>query len=185
MRQSGHFTGGRLQVLKMAHGGTNRHFGGAHNYSGNTPNLRMVLQTGKMDCIMATDMIGSLYRNAGRPGFFNVRICQGFWGHTIAAAEVADGGSAEGPSPNIRMVDGLQRSDGRELQWPSALDRSRSTYAAEIYVRGLDGYVWAEGYTVSGDKAGHLTRACIPYIAGWPEISRRKLFDGPYPARPR
>jgi hypothetical protein len=48
-------------------------------------------------------------------------------------------------------------------------------------VRGLDSYVWAEGYVVRGAAAGRLVRAGIPYLAEFPGGGTEQVFDGPHP----
>ena len=52
-------------------------------------------------------------------------------------------------------------------------------YAVELYVRGLDNYLWAEGYIVRGPNAGTLTTARIPYSTHRLDESTRKgLIEG-------
>ena len=83
-------------------------FAGWQNYSGFILTLRESLDRRKLDCIRATDMIGSLYRNAGRSGFYNVRWACGNGGHTVAGAETMRNGKRRSltphprPSPQIR-----------------------------------------------------------------------------------
>ena len=52
-------------------------------------------------------------------------------------------------------------------------------YAVELYLRGLDNYLWGEGYIIRGPNAGTLTTARIPYSTHRQEQSIRKVFDGP------
>jgi predicted DNA-binding protein (MmcQ/YjbR family) len=47
--------------------------------------------------------------------------------------------------------------------WPPGLESSPPPFAVELYSRGLDTYVWAEGYIIRGPNAGTLMRAAIPY----------------------
>ena len=54
----------------------------------------------------------------------------------------------------------------RGTDWPPGLEASPQTYAAELYLRGIDGYIWAEGYVVQGPIAGTLVKTGIPY---WPK----------------
>jgi hypothetical protein len=48
-------------------------------------------------------------------------------------------------------------------------------------VRGLDNYVWAEGYIVRGPNAGTLARAPVPYLPQREKKSVQTVFAGPYP----
>ena len=50
----------------------------------------------------------------------------------------------------------------------------------ELYVRGIDSYVWAQGYIVRGPNAGWLTTASIPYSKHFLAPSQQKVFEGPY-----
>jgi hypothetical protein len=65
--------------------------------------------------------------------------------------------------------------------WPPGLENNSPPYAAELYVRGLDSYVWAGGYIIRGPNAGWLTKAIIPYSNRLKDQSTTKVFDGPYP----
>ena len=65
--------------------------------------------------------------------------------------------------------------------WPTGLENNAQPYAAELYVRGLDSYIWAEGYIIRGPNAGWMTTAAIPYSVHRKDASTRKVFDGPYP----
>jgi hypothetical protein len=60
-----------LQALMDACQWTN-HFYDPANY-GVTFTLRDALEQKKLDCVRATDMIGAIFRNAGRTRFGNVR----------------------------------------------------------------------------------------------------------------
>ena len=69
----------------------------------------------------------------------------------------------------------------REHAWPPNLQRNPNPYAAELYVRGIDSYVWAEGYVVRGPNAGWFATCSIPYLPLRQETGSRKVFAGPYP----
>jgi hypothetical protein len=188
MNVSGEFSGSNSQVLLAAQRFTRALFGGWQNYE-SVVTLREALSTRKMDCVRATDMIGSLYRNAGHSGFFFVRWCAGVAGHSVAAAEVEEGGRH-----GIYVVDGLEDPENLPDEWPNAYFRGHAwpkgytgpkadLYAAELYVRGLDSYVWVEGYMIRGPSAGRLWRAAVPYLPGRTEEGTSKVFEGPYPGR--
>ena len=51
----------------------------------------------------------------------------------------------------------------------------------ELYVRGIDSYVWMQGYIVQGPNAGWLSTAAIPYSTHFTTASTKKVFNGPYP----
>jgi hypothetical protein len=185
---SARLDGDNSQVLLAAQQFTRSVFGTWSNYQTVTT-LREALSTRKMDCIRATDMIGSLYRDAGRSGFFIVRWCAGTIGHSLAAAEVEEKGRRQ-----IYIVDGLEDAENLADRWPDACFRGPAwpngfsgdkadVYAAELYARGLDSYVWVEGYVVRGPKAGTLARASIPYLPHRPPEGVTKVFSGPYPDR--
>ncbi len=147
--------------------------------------LREAMDTRRLDCIRATDMIGSLYRNAGKGGFLSIRWCAGQEAHTIAAVEV------DRESRHIAIIDGLAGAPTmletwpsafyRGHDWPAALRINADIYAVELSGRGLDNYVWMEGYIVRGPSAGELTRAEIPYRDDCPKTTSEKVFAGPYP----
>lgn len=145
-------------------------FSGWDHYEGFVITLRESLNSGKMDCVRATDMIGSLYRNAGRAGFRNIRWLCGVGGHTVAAAEIRKDGKTQ-----IVIVDGLDsKPNGREVwskayfqghQWPTDFPgRQAPAYAFELNGRGLDSYVWVEGHVVQGPSTGLSVQAAIPYM---------------------
>lgn len=189
MNASADFSGTNSQVLLAAQRFTRALFGGWQNYD-TVVTLREALSTRKMDCIRATDMIGSLYRNAGHTGFFFVRWCAGVGGHSVAAAEVQENGQRK-----IYLVDGLEDPENLVDEWPNAYFRGHAwpagfvgpkadVYATELYVRGLDSYVWVEGYVIRGPHAGNLARAAIPYLPRRCEEGVTKVFQGPYPGAP-
>ena len=154
------------------------------NY-GLTLTLRDALDQRKLDCVRATDMIGAIYRNAGRACFGNVRWSAGTTGHSVAAYLGAENGKRK-----TLVIDGLMPSASLEVwpecyfrghAWPPSLENSPPPFAVELYVRSLDSYIWAEGYIVRGPNAGQLTTAKIPYLPLWKTTETRKVFDGPYP----
>jgi hypothetical protein len=55
-------------------------------------------------------------------------------------------------------------------------------FSAELYVRGLDGCLFAEGYVVQGEYASRLVCAATPYLPGAEKPGSTKVFNGPYPA---
>src|SRR5262249_46314866 len=133
----------------------------------------------------ATDMIGAIFRDAGRTRFGNVRWCAATGGHSVAAFfEPIENG--------IRplILDGLQPHSEPEAwpdcyfhghAWPPGLENNSPPYCAEIYARGIDSYIWLEGYQIRGPKAGLLTKAPIPYSLVHREGSSAKVYNGPYP----
>ncbi len=172
MAAAGLLSGSDEQVLLGAQHFTRgqfRSYAYANSYASAT--LTRVLESGKMDCLAATDMIGCLYRNAGRAGFYNLRGCAGVAGHSVAAAAVRDNGK-----PSIGIVDGLGKPQTRVRlwpesypgphEWPDAYPGPRAPmYAAELFTRGLDNYLWAEGFIARGRQAGTLVQESIPYLS--------------------
>lgn len=153
----------RAQHFARALLGTVQHYGAAGS-------LLKALDNNTFDCIDVTNVIGCLYRNAGRAGFYNIRWSGGTVGHTVAAAEVT---RADGPA--IVIVDALEDAQtATELwpvayrhghRWPPAYPGVRADlYSVELYTRGLDDYIWVEGYLLRGPNAGTLTRAPVPYL---------------------
>jgi hypothetical protein len=186
MNVSANLSGSNTEVLLAAQRFTRAMFGGWQNYD-TVVTLREALTTRKMDCIRATDMIGSLYRDAGHSGFYFVRWCAGVAGHSVAAAAVTEGGQRK-----VYIVDGLEDPENLADEWPNAyfhghawphgyIGTKADLYAAELYVRGIDSYVWVEGYAIRGPSAGHLTRAAIPYLPSRDKDGTQKIFQGPYP----
>jgi hypothetical protein len=51
----------------------------------------------------------------------------------------------------------------------------------ELYTRGIDNYVWTQGYIVRGPNAGLLMTAAIPFSKQFPAESTRKVFDATEP----
>jgi len=180
MEAAGHLTGDNEQALLRACEMTHRLFAKWENYE-NNPTLESALNTGKMDCNRATDMIGSLFRNSGHVGFYNVRLCTGSEAHTVAAAEVG-----AGENRSILLADGLDFDPKSGQRWPEAYAAGYSwpsggpfvkyppPYTVELHVRGIDSYVWAEGYVLRGPNAGTFIRAETPYLPNRPKTSPPK-----------
>ncbi len=154
------------------------------NY-GRTLTLREALQQKKLDCVRATDMIGAIFRDAGRTRFGHVRWCAETTGHSLAACL-----GVENDKPKVLLTDGLMPDSRLEVwpdcyyhghAWPPGLEKNPSPYAVELHVRGLDSYVWAEGYIARGPNAGWLSTFAIPYSPHRRETATRKVFAGPYP----
>jgi len=188
MKIAGELTGANSQVLMAAQRFTRAFFGGWENYE-SVVTLREAIETHKMDCVRATDMIGSLYRGSGHPGFYIVRWCAGVAGHSLAAAETIEKGQRR-----IYIVDGLETDEDLSDQWPSAYFRGPAwpagfvgpkadIYAVELLGRGLDSYVWLEGYVIRGPNAGDLTRAAVPYMTDRTADGVTRIYSGPYPDR--
>ncbi len=154
------------------------------NY-GPTLTLHDALQQKKLDCVRATDMIGAVFRDAGRNRFGHVRWCAETTAHSVAAYLGVENGKTK-----TLLADGLMPAGQLEVwpecyfhahAWPPGLENNPSPYAVELYVRGLDSYVWAEGYIARGPNAGRLTTAAIPYSLHRLQKATRKVFEGPYP----
>jgi len=162
---------------------TNR-FYNPSNY-GVTFTLRDALEQKKLDCVRATDMIGAIFRNAGRTRFAHVRWCAETSGHSVAAYVGTENGQ-----PDVILADGLNPPAQPEHwpdayfhghTWPPGLAGNPTPYCVELYVRGLDSYIWADGYIIRGPNAGELTTASIPYSTHHRDAGTKKVFDGPYP----
>ncbi|HUS92559.1 MAG TPA: hypothetical protein VM695_11955 [Phycisphaerae bacterium] len=184
--------GANESVLGEAHKRTHDLLGGWANYRGGIWTLREMLDLGKLDCVRGTDAIGALYRNAGRTGFHVLRVTCGNAGHTLAAADVAGLDGAK--SGRVLLADALADQAGEE-SWPSAFyrgfawpagypGRKTPAFAVELLARGLDNYVFAEGYVVCGPHAGELTKAAVPYLPGHEKATVQQVYRGPYPNDP-
>ena len=167
-------------------------YGGRRNYRNLVLTLRRALNTGKMDCIRATDMIGALLRNAGQPGFGYVRVYRGVSGHCIAAimdcpgpasapkdrsksgtqpaAEAArESKPRQDPEPacSVHVVDGLFGPGKATGRWPDYYTKDgkdRGAIAVELRGRGLIGAVFLEGVVLRGSTAGRRFTAAVPYL---------------------
>jgi len=190
MSAAGTLGGTDEQVLLGAQHFTRAVFGGWEHY-GKAQTLREALVKKQFDCLRATDMVGTLYRNAGRAGYYSVRWCAGLAGHTVSAAEITtSGGSA------IVIVDGLEGPETSTELWPYAYARGHAwptgytrlkadIYAVELYARGIDDYVWAEGFIVRGTNAGMLLRAFLPYLPNRAKPQTCYAHSGSHHARAR
>jgi hypothetical protein len=174
-------------ALLAAAGWTNRFYREAGSEYGMTFTLRDALEQKRLDCVRATDMIGAIFRNAGRPRFGHVRWCAETNAHSVAAYLGRDSADQR---PQTLLEDGLQPTTQPEHwpdayfhghAWPEGLTPTPTPYAVELYVRGLDSYLWGEGYIVRGPNAGTLTTARIPFFQHRQDQSSQKIFNGPYP----
>ena len=171
-------------------------FGGWQNYAGGIITLREALDQGKFDCVRATDMVGALYRNAGQAGLYNVRWHSGTAGHSVAAAEVHINGRTE-----LLIADGLERTPaGREIwsaeyfrkhKWPTGYPREAPpAYAMVLSGRGLDSYVFVEGYILRGPNKNLFMRHGIPYLPHRTQSLRTRtevpptVIPSPHPRTP-
>ncbi len=184
MENSKDLAGLPQQTLVGAHTRLKQMMGDKAQY-GSVLTLREAMDVKRMDCIRATDMIGSLYRNAGGAGFFSIRWCAGYEGHTTAAVEI------DHETKHVALIDGLATPPKMLETWPSAfyqghewppvLRGSPDAYAVELSGRGLDNYVWMEGYVIRGPSAGTQMRAQVPFRDDYPKATVEKVYDGPYP----
>lgn len=174
-----------LAILR-AHRLVNSLLKGWENYLGGIPTLAQCLDAGKFDCVRGTDLLGALYRGAGQGGYFVVRLSCGIVGHSVGAVPIDEAGKG-----GVLIVDCLDSQTPSET-WPAAFFHGLSwpvgypgvkgrLFSAELYARGLDGCVFAEGYVVRGEHAGQWIRAALPYLPGGEEAASAKVFDGPYP----
>lgn len=160
-------------------------FNEARDAYGMTFSLRNALAIKKLDCVRATDMIGAIFRDAGRTRFGFV-----VWSAASKAHSVAAYLGSENGKPKTLIADGLTHVEGVEQwpdayfqghRWPPGLEDSAPPYCAELYVRGLDSYVWAEGYIIRGDNAGWLGTSAIPYLPLRTQTGFAKIYDGAHP----
>jgi hypothetical protein len=174
-----------VDALQAAWAWTNRFYKSPAEYAV-TFTLRDALDQKKLDCVRATDMIAAIFRNAGRTGLGHVRWCCETGGHSVATYM----GLLNEPANKILLADGLTSPREPEVwpncyfhghDWPPGLENNKQPYAMELYVRGIDSYVWLQGYIVRGPNAGWLTTTSIPYSKHFQTPSERKVFDGPYP----
>jgi hypothetical protein len=180
------------QAILRAQHFTRALFGTWDNY-GAKPTLAASLDTGRFDCISASNAIGSIYRNAGRGGLYAVRWCAGSAGHSVVGVRIERNGT-----PAIGIVDGLDEPQTAVELWPHAYVQGPEwpagyvgvrapVYAVELYGRALDSYLWCQGFIVRGENAGTLVRSTIPYLPAWTHtgIARGKESPGtPSPTPP-
>lgn len=149
---------------------------------GVTLSLRDSLDRGIMDCVRATDLTIDLFRNNGRSGIGHVRWAAGTAGHTVPALW--------GTGEEVLVVDPLEPKAPERwpaayfqgARWPEFLRENAPPATAELYVRGLDSYVWAQGYVIRGEHAGTLGTAAIPYLSPFAKAGSATVFAGPYPS---
>ena len=189
VQAAGGIAGTGEQVLRRAHTLTHTLLDGWANYENHIWTLGEALDRRRLDCIRGTDMIGSLYRNAGRGRFYCIRLLCGFTGHSVGGAEVPGKGKQM-----IRIADSLA-DRGPAGCWPSAYfqgflwptgypQNTAPVFAAEMSARGLDNYIFAEGYVVRGPHAGTLLRAAVPYLPDRARATVARAYRGPYPGLP-
>jgi hypothetical protein len=173
-----------LEALHDAWQWTNHFYQSPAEY-GITLTLRDALEQKRLDCVRSTDMISAIFRNAGRTHLGHVRWCCETGGHSVAAymGMLDSGGKG-------LLADGLTPPHDPEVwpdcyfhghAWPPGLERPEQPYAMELYVRGIDSYIWCQGYIVRGPNAGSLTTAAIPYSSHFLNASTQKVYGGPYP----
>ena len=93
--------------------------------------------------------------------------------------------------PAVRIYDGLLASSEcpetfpqcyfKGHAYPPGMENNPPPYCAEVYIRGLDSYVWSEGYIIRGPNAGTFSTAGIAYSAHHREQKTEKVFNGPFP----
>jgi len=169
---AGQIMGPRRDVVQKAHTLAGAVLNGWENYAGGFPTLRQSLDARKLDCIRGTDLIGALYRNAGQGEYFVVRLSCGVGGHTVGVVPIDRNGRRY-----MQIIDSID-PDIYDLEWPSAYfdgilwpqgypGPRGPLFSAELCVRGLDGYMFAEGYVARGPNAGRLVRAPLDHITDW------------------
>jgi hypothetical protein len=114
-----------------------------------------------------------------------VRWCAETAGHSVAAYV-----GTENDKQQVVVADGLNPPPEPEHfpdcyfqghAWPPGMTDNPTPYCVELYVRGIDSYVWADGYIIRGPNAGELTTAAVPYSTHHKNAETRKVYDGPYP----
>ncbi len=189
MGAAGEVAGPRELAALRAHRLVNTLLKGWENYVGGLMNLAQALDAGKLDCVRGTDLIGALYRDAGLGEYFVVRLNCGTVGHSVGAVPIERDGRRR-----LLILDCLNSSPPSELwpyayfqglAWPTGYPGDQGMlFSAELYARGLDGCLFAEGYVVRGEYAGQRVRAALPYLPGAEQAQSDKIFNGPYPPGP-
>jgi len=180
MKAAGELTGDdRRTALLSAHWFAQHDvYKSGENYKGMVLTLRKALDDGKYDCIRGTDMVAAVYRNAGWPGFLNVRWCRGSSAHTIGAVALTGDDGERG----MLTIDSLFPTPRAQGSWPdSYVTGHPGLYSVQLNGRGLDNYVWLEGYLLRGPNAGTLVKAAVPYLRGH-EKAGREILGPPKPA---
>ncbi len=176
-----------VEALERAANLTRRAFGGWENYR-RMPSLKAALDHQKFDCVTATDLIGTLYRNAGHAGFYNVRWNAGRRGHSVGAVATDRPGR-----PKYWVIDGLDEPGVPAAPWPEVyVDRmpwpgrlaedAPPVWTVEVFGRGLESYIWVEGYVVRGPEAGSLVQQAVPYLPAQARSGVARVRPGPAPA---
>lgn len=188
MDMAGKLDGDDAKILGSAHDLTNEFLGEWNNYQGGIWTLHDALDKRKLDCVRGSDMIGGLFRDAGRSGYLSVRLTCGIATHTLSAVE------ADEPGGKVVLADSLVPGQNvvawpaaifKGMNWPKGYPGPRGpVFAAILCARGLDSYVLAEGYIVRGAHAGELVRVALPHLPGREKPSVQRVFAGPYPAMP-
>jgi hypothetical protein len=188
MEMAGKLDGDDTKILGRAHDLTNEFLGEWDNYQGGIWTLHDALDKRKLDCVRGSDMIGGLFRDAGRSGYLTVRLTCGIATHTLSAVETDE------PGGRVVLADSLAHGENlvawpaamfKGLTWPKGYPGPRGpVFAAILCARGLDSYLLAEGYVVRGQHAGELVRVALPHLPGREKPSVQKVFAGPYPAMP-
>lgn len=183
---AGAIAGPRDLAIFRAHGLVNSILQGWENYVGGVPTLADCLDAGKLDCVRGTDLVGALYRGAGQGEYFVIRLNCGVVGHSVGAVPLGQANERR-----LLIVDCLDsqmpsqtwpRAFFHGLTWPVGYPGEKGKlFSAELYARGLDGCLFAEGYVVRGEHAGHWMRAALPYLPGGEKPASAKIFEGPYP----
>jgi len=186
LNAAGAVAGTRDVTILRAHGLVNGILKGWENYVGGIPTLADCLDAGKLDCVRGTDLVGALYRGAGQGEFFVIRLNCGVVGHSVGAVPLGQANERR-----LLIVDCLDsqmpsqtwpRAFFHGLTWPVGYPGEKGKlFSAELYARGLDGCLFAEGYVVRGEHAGHWVRAALPYLPGGEKAASAKIFEGPYP----
>jgi hypothetical protein len=181
-----------MEAAAALRGSDEEAFAAGHNYTHGfyrlaeycvTLTLRQAIEKRQIDCVRATDMIGGIFRDSGRAGFAHVRWSAGTAAHSVAAFL-----TTQNDQPRTLLLDGMVPSDKPEVwpeayfrghAWPAALGDNPPPYAVELYVRGLDNYVWAEGYIIRDAEAGTLLKAAVPYLRHREQKTCQKVFEAP------
>jgi hypothetical protein len=183
---AGSVAGPRDLAILRAHHLVNSLLKGWESYADGAMTLAQCLDTGKLDCVRGTDLIGALYRGAGQGEYYIVRLSCGIVGHSVGAVPVEEGGER-----SLSIVDCLD-SQTPDKAWPKAYFHGMTwpvgypgvkgrLFSAELYARGLDGCLFAEGYVVRGEHAGQWMRASLPYLPGGEKAASARIFEGPFP----
>jgi hypothetical protein len=181
-----------MQAAADLHGSDEEAFLEAHQYTYGfyraceyslTLTLREAIERKRLDCVRATDMMGDIFRNSGRARLGHVRWSSGTNAHSVAAVATNEGGQRK-----MLLLDGMAPMEKPEVwpdayihghAWPPGFENNDPPYCMELYVRGLDNYIWAEGYIVRDVNAGTLMKAAVPYLAGRDKATAEKVLTEP------